>query len=386
MKDGSIERSQAQAMTPLPAPTSDGKNGISATAEHPRPNSDVPGGAKIALSPPTSNIESGLRPASVSSLPLLVSETQQRQQADPSPSINSRASSSTGASSTFKRGDYLEDREFGVDNSTDTAQLRAKTLDSAQRRVEGGDASKGNGGVVAAIRDKYTRATGPASPPPRDLPRLPLSVATIATKYQSENSSESSRWQTRSPINDIPHRSRDPGPSSPHPQQAQQFPSISSVRIDMPTDELVLRRQRIEDLEDLERRERGLELRAREREALQRERDEILRSRVFDGYSSDSLQNRTMPPQRPHSQVLKPNRPPVISLTSGRSHSTTSLLPPGTPTLATNAATQRAIKDVHLPDCQCPACTVARYAETPLSAHLRPPQGREKSKADGCDG
>ena len=158
LEDGSIERSQAQAMTPPPAPTSDGKNGISATVEHPRPNSDVPGVAKIALSPPTSNIESGLRPASVSPLPLLVSETQQRQQADPSPSINSRASSSTGASSTFKRGDYLEDREFGVDNSTDAAQLRAKTLDSAQRRVEGGDASKGNGGVVAAIRDKYTRA------------------------------------------------------------------------------------------------------------------------------------------------------------------------------------------------------------------------------------
>jgi hypothetical protein len=202
---------------------------------------------------------------------------------------------------------------------------------------------------------------------------LPLSVATIATKYQSENSSDSAsspRWQTRSPINDLPHRSRDPGPSSPHPQQAQQFPSISSVRVDMPTDELALRRQRIEELEDLERRERALELRVREREALQRERDEILRSRAFDGYASDSLQNRTMPPQRPQSQVLQPNRGPPISLTSGRSHSTTSLLPPGA---------QRAIKDVHLPDCQCPACTVARYAETPLSARLRP-QEREKSK------
>lgn len=104
----------------------------------------------------------------------------------------------------------------------------------------------------------------------------------------------------------------------------------------------------------------------------------MLRSRVFDGYTSDSLQNRTLPPQRPQSQVLQPNRGPPISLTSGRSHSTTSLLPPGTSTLATNAA-QRAIKDVHLPDCQCPACTVARYAETPLSAHLRP-QERGKSK------
>ncbi len=147
----------------------------------------------------------------------------------------------------------------------------------------------------------------------------------------------------------------------------------------MPTDELALRRQRIEELEELERRERALELRAREREALQRERDEMQRNRTFDGYASDLLQNRTLPPQRPQSQVLQPKQPnrlPAISLTSGRSHSATSLLPPGT--LATNAA-QRVPKDVHLPDCQCPACTVARYAETPLSARLRP-QGREKSK------
>lgn len=149
-KNGSVEPSQAQATMPATAPASDGKSGISAAVEHPGPNS--------APFPPTSNIESGLRPASVLSSPLPVSETQQRQQADPSPSVNSRNSSSIGASSTFKRGDYLEDREFGVDNSTDAAQLRAKTLDSAQRRVEGSDASKGNGSVVAAIRDKYTRA------------------------------------------------------------------------------------------------------------------------------------------------------------------------------------------------------------------------------------
>jgi hypothetical protein len=37
-------------------------------------------------------------------------------------------------------------------------QLRAKTLDSAQERVERSDTSKSNGGMVAAIRDKYTRA------------------------------------------------------------------------------------------------------------------------------------------------------------------------------------------------------------------------------------
>ena len=153
LKDVSKEPPQTQAMTPS---ASDGKNEL--FAGHRGPSSDVTDEAKITPSPPTSNGEPGLRPTSVSSSPLLIPETQQRQQADPSPSINSRTSSSTGASSTFRKGDYLEDREFGVDNSTDAAQLRAKTLDSAQRRGETSDTSKGNGSVVAAIRDKYTRA------------------------------------------------------------------------------------------------------------------------------------------------------------------------------------------------------------------------------------
>ena len=134
LKGGSIEPSRAQAMMTPTAPASDGKDGFFAAVEHPGPNPDVPGEANIAPSPRTSNIESGLRPASVSSSPLAISEAQLRRQGDPSPAVNSRASSSTGASSTFRKGDYLEDREFGVDTS------------------------KGNGIVVAAMRDKYTRA------------------------------------------------------------------------------------------------------------------------------------------------------------------------------------------------------------------------------------
>ena len=122
-------------------------------------------------------------------------------------------------------------------------------------------------------------------------------------------------------------------------------------------------------------------MRAREREALQRERDETLRSRAFDGYASDTLQVRRLQSQ----MALQQSRPTALSLTSGRSHSTTSLLPPGASAPATTAAAQRAAinnKDghAHVPDCQCPACTVARYAETPLTARLRPPQEREKSK------
>ncbi|KAH9999186.1 hypothetical protein BJV74DRAFT_949873 [Russula compacta] len=379
---------QGQHTMPLTAPAQDVKNEISAGAEHSGPKADEPDEVRAAPSPLISNAEPARNshPTSVSPSPLLpVPVTQQHQQADPSPGTNSRSSSSTGASSMFRRGDYLDNREFGVDSSAEVAQLRVRTLDSTQRRVEGSEASKGSGSVVAAIRDKYTRITGPASPPPRDLPRLPLSVATIATKYQSESSNESAtspRWQTRSPINDLPPRSRDPGPSSPHPQQVHQFPSIGSGRNEPPADELARRRQRIEELESLERRERALELRAREREleALQRERAETLRSRAVDGYASDtSRPNHTLPPHRQRPQGPQRSQPLALSLTSGRSYSTTNLLPPGPEGPASSSA-QRAIKDVHPSNCQCPACTVARYAEKPLTTARPRPQEREKSK------
>jgi hypothetical protein len=224
-----------------------------------------------------------------------------------------------------------------------------------------------------------TVQTGPASPPPRDIPRLPLSVATIATKYQSESSEPavSAGRQTRSPTNDLPQRSRDPGPSSPLPQQPQQFPSITSDRTEVPTDDLARRRQRIEELEELERREHALELRAREREfaGRQRERAETLRSRALDGYASDTSRPSRSPFAHRHQSQASLQSP---TLSSNYSYSTTSLLPPG-PSGPASPAMQRRTKDVHLPDCQCPACTVARYAEKPLVARPRP-QGREKTK------
>lgn len=160
LTNGSLspEHSQGQPTTPLITPASDIRGETSAAAERAVSNSDVPDGAKVAPSLPVSNPEHP-SPASVSHSPLLPAFlSQQRQQVDQSPTINSRSSSSTGASSSFKRGDYLDDREFGVDSSAETAQLRAKTLGPAHRRTEGSEASKGNGGIVAAIRDKYSRS------------------------------------------------------------------------------------------------------------------------------------------------------------------------------------------------------------------------------------
>lgn len=379
--DGSLppDSSQDHLAPPLTTSASNGKR--SSVTEGPRTNVDDTNDAPSLPAPNPAPLRDP-PPASVPPPPTLVPvSTQSRQQQDPALSIDSRSSSVTGFNNTFRRGDYLEDREFGVDNSTEATPLKAKTLDSPQSRIERSDTSRSNGNMVAAIRDRYTRATGPASPPPRDIPRLPLSVATIATKYQSESSNESTGRQSRSPTNDPPHHSRDPGPASPLPQQAQQFPSITPGRTEFPIDDLSRRRQRIEELEELERREHVLELRAREREfsVRQRERAETLRSRALDGYASDT--SRSSQPSYAHrqqSQASLQSHPHTATLSSNYSYSTTSLLPPG-PSGPTSPPMQRVAKDVHRPGCQCPACTVARYAEKPLAAHPRP-QGREKSK------
>ncbi|KAH9058332.1 hypothetical protein EDB87DRAFT_1564012 [Lactarius vividus] len=380
--DGSLppESSQHHLAPPPTTLAPNGKSASSSVTEGPRANVDDTNDAPSLPAPNLAHLRDP-PPASVPPPPALVPVSTQSRQQDPAPSIDSRSSSVTGFNNTFRRGDYLDDREFGVDNSTEATPLKAKTLDSPQSRIERSDTSRSNGNMVAAIRDRYTRATGPASPPPRDIPRLPLSVATIATKYQSESSNESAGRQSRSPTNDPPHRSRDPGPASPLPQQAQQFPSVTPGRTEFPTDDLSRRRQRIEELEELERREHALELRAREREfsVRQRERAETLRSRALDGYASDTSRSNQPPyAHRQQSQASLQSHPHTPTLSSNYSYSTTSLLPPG-PSGPASPAVQRVAKDIHRPDCQCPACTVARYAEKPLAAHPRP-QGREKSK------
>ena len=133
---------------------------MNAAAVRLEPNFDGAAEVKIAPSPPLNTEPPQSSPvASVSQPQLLpVSGTLPRQQPDPAPSATSRSSSSTGLSSTFRRGDYLDNRGIGVDNSAEAAQLKAKTLDSTRGRVERSDSSKSNGGLVAAIRDKYTRA------------------------------------------------------------------------------------------------------------------------------------------------------------------------------------------------------------------------------------
>ncbi|KAI0028981.1 hypothetical protein K488DRAFT_89187 [Vararia minispora EC-137] len=390
---------------------------------------------------------------------------------------SSSRSSASGSTTAFRRGDYVDERDFAPAVDKD----KARSLDSpgGARRgaVERTDSVKSTGSVVAQMKDRYSRSTGPASPPPRDVPRLPLSVTEMASKFQAPV--EAGKRQAASPVqegfpirkqegalagqredrptrvqeellppsrqDDVPRRrsydalptpsardrrsydasdtaqrSRSPGdpPTAsrqPHNHTESSTASGAASRpVSMYMDDLERRRQRVFELEELERRERELEERARERRRREdtrrdgetagglgrlREEDESGRFDSYhsaarsparpgrspepyhDGYSSDVGRPHTA---RPLSQASGTLQPP--SLTSRYSYSTTNLA------VTAPRSPQRTTSDqplqfpsqggggvpTHPGNCQCPACTVERAANG-----LGPPAPERERKVSG---
>lgn len=143
-------------------------------------------------------------------------------------------------------------------------------------------------------------------------------------------------------------------------------------------DEYQRRKQRLEELEELEFREREYELRQRERELEQRLRDmESERTRgASDGYASDTAPGRTaqsrqtpqgVPPQNRHSYNAANLVPPAAAMSRGQSASSLSLSQPPSPA---------APPAEHAPYCGCHACSVAKYkySEPPSPRDMRPPE------------
>lgn len=157
--DGSLppDSSPNNLATPLTTTAQSGRGASSTVTEGPEANTGDNDDAPSIPAPNAAPLRSS-PPVSVPPPPAVVPGTQSRQQHDPAPSIDSRSNSVTGFSNTFRRGDYLDDREFGVDSSIETTPLKAKTLDSPQSRIDRSDTSRSNGNMVAAIRDRYTRA------------------------------------------------------------------------------------------------------------------------------------------------------------------------------------------------------------------------------------
>ncbi|KAI5118106.1 hypothetical protein M0805_005213 [Coniferiporia weirii] len=259
--------------------------------------------------------------------------------------------------------------------------------------------------IVASMRDKWSRGDALASSPPRerDMPRVPNKVTDLASRYKptldpSITVPLSPRYTgQRSPTTDRirqvsgPQSSRDDAPSSPTTGAIQGMtPAPTSSEFD-----LTRRRQRIEELEDLERREQAQALRAREREVEQRVRElerERLRLRTLGATPSSGSAATPIAAVRSHPQYSHS----MTNLVAPRSNSSGDLLvrpvsQHGEPLALALSASQSSSSSTsipqprsdHAPFCGCYTCSAAQYGAQPNSTQAPPQTRPEREKPRG---
>ncbi|KAG7451202.1 uncharacterized protein BT62DRAFT_926854, partial [Guyanagaster necrorhizus] len=110
---------------------------------------------------------------------------------DPSATVAERSPNSLNTSRLLS----YDEREFGSDYKPPT-----RGLDSVKGKgVDRNNTAKNSGSIVAAMRNRYSYDYGASSPPSRDIPRLPMSVTDLATRYQPSDGPSSPRVRASSP-------------------------------------------------------------------------------------------------------------------------------------------------------------------------------------------
>ncbi|KAJ6494870.1 hypothetical protein C8R47DRAFT_1012168 [Mycena vitilis] len=340
--------------------------------------------------------------------------------------ISSPAASLSTNYRAYARGDYLlderDEHEFGtVNRAPPDAPETMQTRNGVERSDTGGS----NGSVVAAMRNRYSSTPGTTSPAPKDIPRLPLSVTDLATRYQpTDGPPLSPRARGSSP----PTPSRPPMMGSPSAASFGERNSLggyNAARSPMPgpsasrtaaDDEAARRRnqqleQRLDEAAELEFLEKEKALREKEREIgmraqeLERERANLRNIRQ-DGGQMDGWENGATSPKpqlrprerktsfrnspiRPQSQLetrVPSNNNPGNS--NAHSYSTTHLVPPSasphpsqrpsSPRSSTSSADGSHSTSPHAPYCGCESCSIAQYKastnRSPSPHDLRPPE------------
>ncbi|KAI0667842.1 hypothetical protein C8Q78DRAFT_981197 [Trametes maxima] len=371
------------------------------------PSSDEHPDSKSERDLPTNDFEKVPRATLVQATPSSSSQTPSTAPSQDSREHSRRLSLVTNESipaqspGSYKRGDYVDDAEFGVRRSNDPGKSRTAEP-SLPKVVERSDTGKSNGSVVAALRDRYARGGGPSSPPPRDLPRLPTSVSSLAHRYEpTASTSNISRQPTGSPTQgrarvSVDNYSRMPEPAlSPRdPPSSSPAARYSSVPVTPTSEEIALRRQRIEELEELELREREHDLRMKEREIeqrareLDRERHQLLSARTGrgDGYVSDGSRGAIAPristTQRPSFDASQGSR-----YSSTYSQSAVNLAPPPSSQSSRQPSSQPSSPGVqpsdHAPYCGCESCSVSKYKARRDSRPTEPPPHLRPDKPKG---
>ena len=266
---------------------------------------------------------------------------------------------------------------------------------------------------------------GSSSATPKDIPRLPLSVSDLASRYQPGDG-PSPRLGPSSPP---PPRQLPlvPSTSSTPPRQSNSYqeriphnpessPSTTGANPVKDNEASPWRRQKMDELAELELKQKQAELWEREREIEMRARDlERDRLRLMDAREQDGLANTNMNEgsrrsPEPQLRPLRPLRPrsqldlghaaanasnllaPLSPLRPRFSHSSSHLIPPSPSRNSSNSPDSRSVylhsnsssrqssqqhedKPPHAPSCGCETCSVAKY-RTPSPTQpldLRPP-------------
>ncbi|KAF8896308.1 hypothetical protein BD779DRAFT_1495123 [Infundibulicybe gibba] len=319
-----------------------------------------------------------------------------------------------------------DDREFGVLGKREQS-ARLQGANSERPRVEKIDTGGSTSSIVAALRSRYSQGSGSSSPPPRDIPRLPLSVNDLASRYQPIDGPSSPRIRTsptavkRNPsltsVQTSPQQNHNPQTSRYDNKPKPSLPI--SVETTAPDDEAARRRRNrlnelaVEfELKDKERqlreRENEVELRARE---LERDRARLMNSRDSNVYNNEPdpaqlpqaqgrprnlsfQQHRPQPQyddgassQGPHNASGRPQSHYSYSTTHlplpGQQHTQYAPNPnsrshPPSPRDPTYPTQSPSSTSAHAPYCGCDSCSISKYRSPPTlnpSSHdLRPPE------------
>ncbi|KAJ3866026.1 hypothetical protein EV359DRAFT_37495 [Lentinula novae-zelandiae] len=300
---------------------------------------------------------------------------------------------STGSSSPVTNFPPLNANRFerqspGSEDSSSTHSYSSKLgPDSKEERTgsAGQEVARAgsNGSIVATMRNRYSYTPGNTSPPPKDIPRLPLSVNDLATRYQSPVSPSSPRPRPLSPHRTQTSHSLDtlrqgevlrdqPSPSSPTNRPS------GSEHLE---DERRRHQQRLNQLAELEIQDKERELRLREQEIKFRSQ-ELEREKAMLISRNEKSELHTDAASSPF-----PSRP----LSQYSSASTTNLVPPRPSSYgASDAGSAYTRRDSsqnsststsnHAPYCGCENCSASKYkTSSPLASPVR----SEKEKPRG---
>ncbi|KAI0688214.1 hypothetical protein BC835DRAFT_1373530 [Cytidiella melzeri] len=318
--------------------------------------------------------------------------------------------SATQANQTYKRGDYVDSGEFGVrrpikGDNTPKEHPRAPSPSNtatAERR----DMNR-SGSSISVMRERFARSTGPASPPPKDIPRLPLSVTNLATRYEAVAEIQDPRQEPKSLIEERPISTDVRQTESRELPASQRQPSPQSPSLytsALAEDNAAQRRHRIRELQALEFREQEHEFRLKQRDMEQRtreleqDRQRLVNARTYRSNSPAQARQATHKPsnqfasnlvESPSSSPVLNSRQPYLSSTSQPRpqvfpspdmglrfpSSQSSASQPSSPSLYKQSSEHQR----HPDSCGCAACSFSKYNTRPAlnpmisSTSLLPP-------------